>query len=226
MGYCYRNGNVYGRGDYYRGDYYRGDYYRGDPGIFGSIGKFIGGAIKTVTNVASAVTNPVGFIASAASKVLGAHPAMSTALTAPNPMVGTALAPAARPVLTLGGQGIANIGSPSFLNMNIGPAGIGGGAMVPMTTPSGQTVMVPCQVKGTHLNKSSYYTKNGYVHKGTVCVRNRHMNAGNAKALRHALRRVTGFAKLAKRSRRAIQKAATAVGATRHTRAKRAFGRK
>jgi hypothetical protein len=38
------------------------------------------------------------------------------------------------------------------------------------------------------------------------------MNVGNARALRRSLRRVSGFAKLVKRSKRAISRAASAVG--------------
>ncbi len=51
------------------------------------------------------------------------------------------------------------------------------------------------------------------------------MNVTNSKALRRALRRVGGFGKLARRARRDIGRAATAVGVVKH-RAGRAFGRK
>jgi len=49
----------------YYGDYYRGDYYRGDPGIFGGIAKFLGGAVKRVAGTALSLT-PVGRIATTA----------------------------------------------------------------------------------------------------------------------------------------------------------------
>jgi len=51
----------YRAGDYYRGDYYRGNYAAG--GIFGSIGKFIGGAVKKVGSALVRAT-PVGAVIS------------------------------------------------------------------------------------------------------------------------------------------------------------------
>jgi hypothetical protein len=43
-------------------------------------------------------------------------------------------------------------------------------------------------------------------------ARRRRMNPANAKALRRSIRRVVGFGRLAMRSRRAVSKAATAIG--------------
>lgn len=60
---------------YYSGDYYRGDYYRGDNygyaagGIFGTIGKFLGGAAKTIIKA-----SPIGGIATAAAPTLFGGP--------------------------------------------------------------------------------------------------------------------------------------------------------
>jgi len=53
----------------------------------------------------------------------------------------------------------------------------------------------------------------------------RRINPSNPKALRRALRRVAGFGKLARRARRDIGRAATAVGVVRH-RAKGRFGKR
>jgi hypothetical protein len=50
----------YQAGDYYRGDYYRGDNYA-TGGIFGTIGKFLGGVAKTVIGA-----TPVGRVVQAA----------------------------------------------------------------------------------------------------------------------------------------------------------------
>lgn len=47
---------------------------------------------------------------------------------------------------------------------------------------------------------------------GYEMARRRRMNPANAKALRRALRRVSGFAKLAQRTKRDIGRAATAAG--------------
>jgi hypothetical protein len=64
-----------------------------------------------------------------------------------------------------------------------------------------------CAQKGTHLNKSTYVRRGHWwqqivpqvVKKGTVCVKNRRRNAGNARAVRHALGRLAMFDNLARR---------------------------
>lgn len=56
--------------------------------------------------------------------------------------------------------------------------------------------------------------------------RRRRMNVANPKALRRALRRVSGFGKLAKRARRDIGRAASAVGVRRAVGRAKPFGRK
>jgi hypothetical protein len=67
--------------------------------------------------------------------------------------------------------------------------------------PGGQTGYT-CEgaPRGKHLNKSGYYTQDGYVAPGTKYVTNRTMNVGNARALRRSIRREQGFVKLAQRS--------------------------
>ena len=77
-----------------------------------------------------------------------------------------------------------------------------------------------------HPNKSTYVTRGGgtsrwppqlEVHfKGTEAVPTRRMNVANPRALRRALRRVAGFAKITKRVRRAVSMAASAVGVRHH----------
>src|SRR5437899_557517 len=77
-----------------------------------------------------------------------------------------------------------------------------------------------------HPNKSTYVTRAGgtsrwppqlEVHfKGTEAVPTRRMNVANPRALRRALRRVAGFAKITKRVRRAVSMAASAVGVRHH----------
>lgn len=53
----------------------------------------------------------------------------------------------------------------------------------------------------------------------------RRMNVANVRALRRALRRVSGFGKLASRTRRDVARAATAIG-VRRTATRKRFGRK
>lgn len=57
---------------------------------------------------------------------------------------------------------------------------------------------------------------------GAVVSARRRMNPANAKALRRSIRRVVGFGRLAARSKRAVGKAATALGCF-HRRSTRAF---
>lgn len=186
MGY-YRGGdNCYGRGDYYRGDYYRGD-------IFGSIFK----GIKSVAKAAvSILPGPVGAVARAVTGVgrgavtVGPGPG----LTAP-PTIGYSPHPAApfMPPPMFGpsmdpGQGTA-------------VANIPGRGLCVIDTRTGKRL--------GRMNKSTYVTRGGgtsrwpqqvMVHPaGTECVRSRRMNVANPRALRRAIRRAQGFAKLARR---------------------------
>jgi hypothetical protein len=71
--------------------------------------------------------------------------------------------------------------------------------------PGGAMTMM----RGLHPNKSTYVTRGGgtsrwpqqlVIHaKHSELVKSRRMNVGNARALRRSLRRLSGFAKLARR---------------------------
>lgn len=189
MGY-YRGGDcMYGRGDYYTGDYYRGD-----PGLFRTLGK-IGKAV--VGGVKGFVTGgPVGALAGAAR----------TLLPAPrSPVQGTALAPAPRL------PGFTGIQLPGIAIGAGVPTAPGFGPLDPPTGPVGTMLpsgFIPgCQLKGTRPNKSGYYKQVQpgnpfsaiYIPKGSVCVKTRRMNIANPRALRRAVRRAQGFAKMARR---------------------------
>ena len=171
---------------YYRGDMYgfRGDYYRGDPGLFSFLGKAVGGIAKFAGGFA---TGGIGGGISALFKPRGGAPAI--------------VAPASFGP-TLPGQGIYTMPQPT----NGGTNGGGGGSY-------GASMMIPsisgAGIHGQHPNRSTYATRGGgtsrwgrglVLHeKGTVLVKSRRRNVGNAKALRHALSRVAGFAHLARR---------------------------
>jgi hypothetical protein len=86
----------------------------------------------------------------------------------------------------------------------------------PVATPSGMALVkagAACPIGFRH-NKSTYVTRGGgtshwphslQVHqKGTVCVKRRRRNVGNAKALRRAISRVRGFVHLAHRALRLV----------------------
>lgn len=180
---------------YYQGDYYQGDYYRGDPGLF-DIVKKVGGAIFKAT--------PVGAAVSAVTSAFKAKPA--PLMLAPPPMLGGG------PIITQ-----SPLGTP------VSPVGL-----------AKQGLLTDKFAKGYHLNKSTYVSRGGGTSRwgkglelhlaGTVAVKNRHMRVTNDVALRRALRRVSGFAKIVKRSRRAISRAASAVGVRRGGRVARRGG--
>jgi len=178
MPYAYMRGdNCYGRGDYYRGDYYRGD-----PGLLGDIWKGvkkIGGAV-----VRTAIGTVTG-----------------------GPLAG----------LKQGFASFAGAPSPQFPS---GPGFVGGGGHFIVGGPGGSMQVqeptgtmlasgfIPgCQLKGTRPNKSGYYKQvvKGnpfqavFIPKGSVCVKSRRLNIANPRALRRAVRRAQGFAKMARR---------------------------
>lgn len=184
---------------HYRGDYYRGDYYRGDPGLFSFIGKALGGVAKIGVNV---VRSQLGLSAPApqfpGAGQLPVGIGLGYGFGVQGPQAG---------LVNIGGQG------PQTGLINIGGSGGLPGAVM----------------RGYHLNKSTYETRGGgtsrwphslQLHvKGTVPVRNRRMNPGNGKALRHAVGRVSAFGRIVHRVKRAVGRANTAVGNV-HRRAK------
>ena len=191
------------------GDYYRGDYYRGDPGIFGNIfravTRTVGGAIGGFVS-----RGPIGGIVGAIGGASSAVRSNIQTATLEAGDAGSAYTPALKAkhaaALLRGG---ASGGAPIRGGLAVAPRG---GAMVGPPMPTG--------LRRTHLNRSTYVRRGGgtqnltpgLVIKGTEFVPNRRMNVGNARALRHAIRRVSGFGKIVKRMKRAIARASSAVG--------------
>lgn len=159
---------------YYRGDYYRGNY-RGD--IFSSIGNALGSVGRVVGGL---VGGPIGSVIQGASGML---------TSTPRPPVPAVVAPS---FSMSGGPGMA-LQAPQ--PRPGGPPVILGGSTVGVSSLG--TIGVRSG-RGQHPNKSTYYTRNGRVDKGSRMVPNRHMNVGNARALKRALRRAHGFARLAR----------------------------
>lgn len=179
---------------YYRGDYYRGDYYRGD---FLGIGKALGGLAKAGLGLVT------GGLSNIAFDTLGkithantAHPSLPAPKT--RALIGPTAPPSQFGLINFGGQGTQG-----------GLINFAGGGPPPAALTAGLP-SVP-GMKGYHLNKTTYETRGGgtsrwggsgnlQIHpKGSVLVRNRRMNVGNARALKRALRRAGGFARLARR---------------------------
>ncbi len=172
MPYAYQAGD-----NYSRGDYYRGDYYRGDPGILGDIFK---GVKKIAKAAISVLPGPVGAVARFVTRT-----GRGSVAVGPGGGIG------AVPVL--------QYQPPPFGSL---PAQEPVGTM----TPQGFLPGV-CGMKGTRPNKSSYYKavpgnpmQGILIPKGSVCVTTRRLNVANPRALRRSIRRVAGFAKLARRS--------------------------
>jgi hypothetical protein len=104
-------------------------------------------------------------------------------------------------------QGVGNIIAPSKL-----PTITGAGLMMPLPQ-AGQGVVIP---GGTIVKKPGL---GGIVERmlpggetGYLIRRRKRMNVTNPRALRRAIRRVSGFGKLVQRSKRAIARANSAVG--------------
>lgn len=190
----YGHGDNYGRGDYYRGDYYQGDFLglgHAFKSIVSKVGGVVGGAVKGFLS-----GGPLGGVISAVGNLVssGSHPNLPAppgGALAVQRMSGISMLP------TLQQSGI----------VNVGPAGTPQAGIVNVATGMGGLPTT----KGYHPNKSVYETRGGgtsrwgpagnlAVHpKGTVLVRNRRMNVGNARALKRALRRAHGFSRLARK---------------------------
>lgn len=156
---------------YYRGDYYRGDYYRGDPGIFGFIGKAIGSVAKV--GGALLTGGPTAAIGQAVRELTPGAPKLPA------------------PSLNVSGN------LPTIQGMTPGTSFQTAGGVTVGVSPLG-TVGAVAPGRGRHYNKQGYWTRQGYVQKGTKLVTNRHTNVGNARALKRSLRRAHGFARLAR----------------------------
>lgn len=109
--------------------------------------------------------------------------------------------------LAAGGSGLHSITSNPRLPAT-GPRAFGPSAYGRPATQSQQAAANAAAVglvcpPGERPNKTRYTLKSGQVvEPGTRCVKVRRMEVGNSRALRRALRRETGFAKLAKRALR------------------------
>src|SRR6266516_799919 len=209
---------------YYQGDYYQGDYYQGDPGIFGNlfrgVTRTIGGAIGGLLK-----GGPIGGIVGAVGGAASAVRANVEQSVLESGDTGSAYTPALRAKHAMAVmRGGAGGGAP--IRGALAAPGVGG-AMVGPPLPAG------FHVRRTHLNKATYYRRGGgvqnltpgLVYKCTEYVPNRRMNVANPRALRRAIRRVSGFGKIVKRMKRAVARANSAVGNVRHARGK-AFARR
>lgn len=177
---------------YYQGDYYQGDYYQGEPFLGALVGmgatwlgkKLLGrGAAKTAIATTGASALVTGGAGTAAGMAAGAFvPGLVKKFTE----------------IPMPGGGV-------FRPMRILPGG------VPAYSPGVPSGGVCCPT-GFHPNKSvSKARATMGAPPGSICIRNRSMNVANPRALRRGLRRVSGFGKLAARTRKTLKAAARAV---------------
>ncbi len=156
---------------YYQGDFYQGDYYTGDP-FFGAL---LGRVARFATGIGRKVlAQPAApAAAGAATQAIMRLPGGGIVRTAAGKIVQRVGGVVAKhPVLTAAGAA--------------GTIGVLGGTGVGrvMARPGAAEVLQ----RGFHISKRT----------GAV-VRNRRMRVTNPRALRRAIRRATGFARLARR---------------------------
>lgn len=164
----YRAGDSYGRG---------GNYAYQAGGIFGSIGKILGGVAKV--GLAGITGGPGAALAKAGQLLIQ------------------------KPQQPMSSQVGIQVGGPSGLRLGA----FEDYAQGPVGTMLRNEFLPGCQLKGTRPNKSGYYkqiTKGDptnviYVPPKSVCVKSRRLNVANPRALRRSIRRAQGFAKLARR---------------------------
>lgn len=150
----------------------------GDPGLFGFIGK----ALKTATGL---IPGPIGTIS------------RSLFPTRPSTFAPISVAGPTRPTFA----------TPTFFPQNVPQAANGGtpsgaptaGGGLARLFPGGETGIGTGCASGFHPNKTSYFTKEGFVEKGSKCVKNRRRNPLNPRAASRAIGRLESATKATKR---------------------------
>ena len=169
--------------------------YTGDPGIFGDIGRFIGGAVKSVPVVGGFLGGGITMLANTLDPqrpkgVPSMTPLQIPARPAAAPGSGIPLNPNQ---FMQQGQGTR----PSVITKAPGVQGF-----IQRAIPGGETGYLQSNgaPSGYHLTKSSYWTSEGYVEKGTKWVRNRkRVNPANARATDRAIGRIKSAKRYAKK---------------------------
>jgi hypothetical protein len=168
-------------------------HFRGDPGILGSIGKFIGGVAGIAGKL---IPGPIGMVAGGVSSLLtGAgkplNPSVNVAsiygargFTAPqDPQFPQLPYPLTAPIMPLGRGNTTQGGTAGGTDWN---------------SSARETSGTPCG-RGYHYNKSGYYSQRyGWVAKGSVCVKNRKRNPLNPRAASRAMARLSSAKKAVK----------------------------
>lgn len=154
---------------YYQGDFYRGDFYQGDPGFFGVLKGLAGAAAGFIPGVGPIASGLIKAIPSGGGAAVSRAGIASSMLRLP---AGTAMMKGAGTSLIR--RGVAAVKGHPVLSAAGAAGAIGAGAMA--TSPSLRRAAGRMLIGGK---------------------RRRRMNVCNPRALRRAIRRTHGFAKLA-----------------------------
>lgn len=182
----------------------------GDPGLFGFLGNAIKGTIGGFLT-----GGPAGAILGGAAATVGSLGGPKTVKQAKYAnvlQVATRGAPYPTPTFSRPGTGMFGGTVPSRPALQAGSGvyiGPGGAAVgkynmapgAPAPHAAAAAAPGPCGIKGHHMNKTTYCTREGWVERGTKCVRNRRRNPLNPRALSRAMSRVAS----AQRAVKAIQ---------------------
>jgi hypothetical protein len=168
---------------------------RGDPGLLGFIGKAVGTIGGLLPGPAGAIAQGVGGV------ITKAGTPGNTGVKVLQTAILTKQAPALPGVGVPTGQQISgvNIGGTSGVTVGtikqLAPPQFNGVTSGSSSTAAGVAI---CALKGTHMNRTGYYTQQGYVQAGTRCVKNRRRNPLNPRALSRAMSRIASAQKAVK----------------------------
>jgi len=157
---------------------------QGDPGIFGDIGRFIGGAVSSVPVVGGLVGGGITALSNALDPIKQRQ-SVSTASPQLPPMIGIN-------------------GMPGAVGFQQSPSGVSVGGLFPGGAKPYAKLdypPVPYQTggpapSGYHWNKADYFLRDGtFIAKGTKLVKNRRRNPANSRATNRAISRVASAKK-------------------------------
>lgn len=169
----------------------------GDPGLFGSIGRFLGGAARVVTGVAAQlVPGPLGAAARFAQRRIftGARGVPASAIPGSGQFIGPP-----QPGQFVGGIGargrsLTGNRRSTIRDRLMETAQI---TAAPRTAAAGT---VPACMAGMRPNKSGYFLKSGqFVEPMSRCVKIRRRNPGNMRALDRSIGRIESAKRMSKK---------------------------
>lgn len=178
--------------------------------LLGSLGSIFGlnqQTIGTIQNVAKGFLTggPGGAITAGIADVAGRLTAPRVSTTNPGGIVGTAVTRLVSQPSPAVGPGMppmlpqlpTQVDSTRTSGISLFPGGPMVGTQTTYSSPAAGHPGQGCG-KGYHLNKTGYYTRQGYVAPGTRCVKNRRRNPLNPRALSRSISRISSAKNAAK----------------------------